>query len=347
MNKLSVLLILSPSFLVAGLLDPSKEEMTTPSNCMLDKVFNPHCLKNSKQVWLDGELLLWKASEDGLDYALESDAQNQVQNGKVRSADFEWDWGVRLGIGFKPPIDQWDLFLKYTYIQGRAQSTLNAPANGALFPTYEVPFGLPSNFFAERASMHWEANLHIVDLELGRVCLASRWLSMRPFVGVRGLIIDQDADIEYQGATAAPPGEKDRVSLTNNFWGVGLRMGLDTLWGLGKGWGFFGNAAGALVAGSFNVDEKEKFIPSQQKRFSLSADNDNVTAIAEMALGIQWDYLFSKDRYHFGVKLGWELALFFNQNQLVRCVNANTGSLSSNDGDLSFQGLTLGFRFDF
>ena len=57
---------------------------------------------------------------------------------------------------------------------------------------------------------------------------------------------------------------------------------------------------------------------------------------------------FSRDRYHFGVKFGWEFNVFFDQNQLVRFVGDTApGSFVQNDGELSFQGLTLGMRFDF
>ena len=125
-------------------------------------------------------------------------------------------------------------------------------------------------------------------------------------------------------------------------------MGADTLWGLRAGWSIYGNGAASLVSGSFTVHEKEKLEESDVQRLSLKANTDSVIAIAELALGIQWDKLFSKDRYHFGVKFGWEFNVFFDQNRLIRFINSdNPGAISRSNGDLSFQGLTFGFRFDF
>ncbi|MES2123023.1 MAG: Lpg1974 family pore-forming outer membrane protein, partial [Chlamydiota bacterium] len=73
-----------------------------------------------------------------------------------------------------------------------------------------------------------------------------------------------------------------------------------------------------------------------------------VVVAADLALGLQWDYLFSQDRYHFGVKLGWEFNIFFDQNQLFNFMSStNPGAINFQNDDLSFQGLTLGLRFDF
>ncbi|HEY2810339.1 MAG TPA: Lpg1974 family pore-forming outer membrane protein [Rhabdochlamydiaceae bacterium] len=355
-KSLALLLLVSPVLLSAGLL--LNDDVSTPASAPVaqgpppllpeDRVFDPQSIVNSKRVWLDVEVLLWQASEDGLDYAVKSSAQDHVDDGKVKSPDFEWDWGVQAGLGIKLPHDQWDLFFNYTYVQARAHSSVSAPDGGAVFPVFEAPFGLPDNFFADHARFRWKANLNIGDIELGRNCLISRWLSIRPFFGVRGLTIDQEGHIEYEGGTAAPGGDEDLVKLMNNFWGVGLRVGLNTLWGLGKGIGIYGNGAASLVSGSFDVEEKERFKSTRQNRLDVSADTDSVTAIAEIALGLQWDRFFSQNRYHFGVKLGWELNVFFDQNNLVRFLNStNPGAISRNNGDLTFQGLTLGFRLDF
>jgi hypothetical protein len=69
---------------------------------------------------------------------------------------------------------------------------------------------------------------------------------------------------------------------------------------------------------------------------------------AELALGVQWDHMFSKDRYHLGLKFGWELNLLFDHSLFMKILSrTNPGIFSQNNGDLSFQGFTLGMRFDF
>jgi hypothetical protein len=186
-------------------------------------------------------------------------------------------------------------------------------------------------------------NLNMGDIELGRNCFVGKWLTIRPFMGVRGLVIDQDYHVTYKGGTVAPTGS-DHVHLDTDFWGVGLRMGFNTLWGLGKGLGIYGNGSASLLSGNFNVHEKEK----GDRPMHITRDIDNVVPVADLALGLQWDYLFSAERCHFGVKLGWEFNMFFDQNQLFNFMSTSLpGSVNFQNDDLSFQGVTLGFRFDF
>ena len=54
------------------------------------------------------------------------------------------------------------------------------------------------------------------------------------FYGVRGLVTDQDYNVSYKGGTVAPY-DNDKVHMDNDFWGVGIRMGANTLWGLREG----------------------------------------------------------------------------------------------------------------
>lgn len=352
MNKIYLLLFACSNVLSAGLLMNEAPQEEKPEYSQKTQkqllIFDPQAIKNSKRIWLDGEVLLWQSSEDDLNYALKSESQTGVQNGHIKSPDFDWDWGVRLGLGIKLPHDQWDLFFNYTYVHAHAHGSTSASSGGAVFPIMMAPFGQPPNFFVEKAHFHWDATLNIGDIELGRNCFVGKLLSIRPFMGVRGLTIDQDIDVDYRGGTAVPGNDEDQVRNTNDFWGVGLRIGADTLWALGAGWGIYGNGAASLVSGKFDVHEKEKLEESDVTRLNLTADTDSVIAIAELALGIQWDKLFSKDRYHFGIKFGWEFNVFFDQNRLMRFINSDLpGAISTSNGDLSFQGLTFGFRFDF
>lgn len=356
MNKALFLLFIYPALLSAGLLvnDSEPETFDTPPRSIAHnqkqehKMFDPQSVLNSKRIWLEGDFLLWKSSEDCLDFAIDSHSQANIVNGHVKSPDFDWDWGVRVGLGIKLPHDQWDLLFGYTHVHAHAHKSAHAPTGGAVFPVMQAPFGLPDNAFATHAHFHWDADLNIGDIELGRNCFAGRFLSIRPFMGLRLLSIDQNIHVNYSGGTAVPTGDEDRVHNTNDFWGLGLRMGADTLWGLGAGWGIYGNGAASLISGSFDVHEKEELEEADTKRLELKADQDSVVAIAELALGIQWDHLFSKDRYHFGVKFGWEFNVFFDQNRLIRFIdNDNPGAIANSNGDLSFQGLTVGFRFDF
>lgn len=311
-------------------------------------LFDPNAMPSSNQLWLDGEVLFWKANVGSLDYGIQSKSSTTIRDGEVKHPHFNWDWGFRLGLGYKLPHDKWDLFVNYTYLRGRA-SGHESDSDDVIFPMWASGFNFsgPGTFFADQAKARWHMTLNMGDVELGRNCFVSKWLSIRPFVGIRGLVIDQDYHVDYFGGTVAPADE-DQIQLDTDFWGVGIRMGFNSLWGLGKGIGIYSNGSASLLSGHFDVDEREKLEKADRHLLNVDRDVNNVVVTADLALGLQWDYMFSKDRYHFGIKFGWEFNMFFDQNQLFNFLSPTLpGSVNFQNDDLSFQGLTFGMRFDF
>lgn len=307
------------------------------------RMFEPNSLKNSYDLWVDGEVLLWQSNVGSLDYGTMSKSETHISDGRVKHPDFNWDWGVRLGLGYKLPHDKWDLFLNYTYVHGSAHGHAGG-SDKVVFPTWASNFSGKNPFFANSAKAHWNMNLNMGDIELGRTCRVSQWLTIRPFMGVRGLVIDQDYHVAYNGGTVAPSGH-DKIHMDTDFWGVGIRMGGNSLWGLGMGFSIYGNGSASLLSGNFDVHEHEK--NSGSSVLNIERDVDNVVVAADLAIGLQWDYMFSKDRCHFGMKFGWEFDMFFDQSQLFNFIGTGPGSLHFRNDDLTFQGLTMGVRFDF
>lgn len=326
---------------------PSAPASTKSSPPAPDKwrMFDPNSLKNSNRLWLDAEALFWQSNVGSLDYGITSHSSTRIDHGHVKHPEFDWDWGVRFGLGYKLPHDKWDLFANYTYVHGRAHGHAGG-GKDVVFPSWASNFGGVFPFFADAAKAHWDMNLNMGDLELGRTCLVSKWLTIRPFLGVRGLVIDQDYTVGYKGGTVAPSDEA-KVHLNTDFWGAGIRFGANTLWGLGLGFSLYGNGSASLLSGHFDVKEVEKLKSADLRIMKAERDVDNVAATADLGLGIQWDCLFSKERCHFGVKFGWELDVFFEQNQLFNFIGSNPAAFKTQNDDLTFQGLTLGLRFDF
>lgn len=151
--------------------------------------------------------------------------------------------------------------------------------------------------------------------------------------------------------TAASDAELNVFNKTK-FWGAGPRAGLNTLWSFCKGWGIYGNAALSLLYGQHKLRYNNDYEPGAPLP---SENNGNVRknyrmsrAIADLAIGLEWDHQFQDDAYHLGFMLGWEQHMFFGFNKFVRFFdNQEQGSMGLDQGDLSTQGITLTGRFDF
>ena len=306
-------------------------------------------VKGGQNLFVTGDLLFWQASEDGLEFVVDNKhSTTAVIHGSADGPHFGWDFGFRVGMGYNLKHDQWDLYLNFTHYHGNAESTKTADAGGALFPLWQSPFMAPDGGYVTHAKANWAITMNMADFELGRDFYVGRWLSFRPFLGLKGGTIQEKYHIEYSGGTAVPEGDEDQIHMTNHFWGVGVRLGVDSLWNFTKEWGLYGNGALSLLPGQYNIQQKEKFERTSSPSFKIQDHISMTLTFAELSLGLQWDHMFAKDRYHLGMKLGWELNLLFDHNLFMKLVSATApGIFTQSDGDLSFQGLTFGLRFDF
>jgi hypothetical protein len=207
---------------------------------------------------------------------------------------------------------------------------------------------------------NWQLDLDLVDIELGRKYWTSKYLSFRPFVGLRLGYIKQDFGMEFKGGSWAflsgvGINAIGRADLDNNFKGVGIRSGFNTNWHLGCGWALYGDLAASILYGRFDVDHDESYrlVESPFPKTKVMETKDSFRAsraILDMDLGIQWSTMFCDCQYGFTVALGWEQHLFFHQNQMWRVTDniaQRENDFSQKRGTLSTQGVTLTVQFEF
>lgn len=341
----------------------------------------------------------WNAHQDGMEYALKNkvvnpgpnptsttgvkDIQelNNLNDAKYESLDFEWDFGFKVGLAYCSPCDGWDFGILWTRFRGEADDHSKTKVDGkrTLLPLWAGFAPAQGNLlYATDIEAHWKLKLDLIDIELGRSFWTSKYLSIRPHVGIRIAFIDQKYDIEHKGGSwdsndntrPNQPAFKGDVELENDFRAVGVRSGIDSLWNLGCCWAIYGNLAASIVFGRFCLDHdeenKERFAPHSKTRV-LSTDerfSEVTRAIFDLALGIQWSTLFCNCRYGLVAMLGWEQHLFFHQNQMWRVnrigdiykLNGNGPFLKNKTGenvffqrhgDLSTQGFTFTLKFEF
>lgn len=317
--------------------------------------------------------LIWEAHQDGLAFAIENINSPAVANpstlneARFQNLNFKWDWGVRLGLGYNFEHDGWDVQAYWTYVRSHASKHVAADTDSSvtlqpIFSMLQRPLATPT-ITATDIDADWTCKLNYVDLELGREFWASKWLSMRPFIGLRGVWIDQDYEIEHRGANINATGFVDEIDFDNNFKGLGIRGGLNTQWGFGCGFSFFGDLALSTIYGRFSVDGEEEseqtVTPFADTDLAEWSDSFRVSRLAvDLGLGLRFEHMFGDNKdYLFMMSLGWENHMFLNMNQLWRAQSANftAGGGTNTDqyifvpesGDLTYQGWTLSVKFDF
>ncbi|WP_420421464.1 Lpg1974 family pore-forming outer membrane protein [Simkania sp.] len=322
--------------------DEPQQEITPPTG--------PY-VKNGVNIYTTLEFLYWKAIQDGLCYADSGVAVvpgTTVSSGKVHRPDFPWRPGFRVGLGYYPPLDGWDLYANYTFLRSsstdRAKNSVgNMIPVGLLFP------GLTTVNVNQvtAARNHWDLHFNSVDLELGRSFYLSRFLSFRLFSGLKFTWQDQEVNNKYTanritlGNTTLPGIARSKHD--QDLWGVGIRLG-------GNGnWYFFRSlslATKVAVSGVWldydntRKDQYEHFGNPALVVNKFTSNMDTIKAVMELFLGLHGEWWLKDDRYHLALQGGFDEQLWFHLGQFLFFP-------SRSHGDFSMFGLTIKARFDF
>lgn len=302
-------------------------------------------LDNDYGVVFDVEFLYLKAHETNTYLA----GQNAMST-TTTSPDFidkvflKWDMnpGVRAFIGYRPKHDNWEVRATWMYIRSKAHQNFTATPGYYLAPRLMASNVDTGAFGPTSVSARWRQNLNQIDLELSRNCYVSKWLAIRPQASLRTAWLYQDLNYTLYGAAKANTEltYTDITRLSNDFWGIGPRLGLDTKWGLGSGISLFGDASASLLWGFFKTYTSSyktglvNYVDAQERMLQHTD-----IAVIDVDVGIAYDKTFSDNQYHFGFKAGWEHHLFLETNMF--------GGSDSANGSTTLQGLVLSARFDF
>ncbi len=302
-----------------------------------------------------GEYLLWHANESGLAYGVKvGTAATDI--GTVQNIRFDWDSGFRVGVGYRIPHDKWEITANWTRFTTDASGHTSA-SSSVLFPEWatEISSGAPGAISS--MSGKWNMRLNILDGEMGRYFMVTRWLALKPHFGIRGAWIKQTYKTNLDGGFAALPALTavitDHLKIKNDFKGVGLRGGLDSEWTLYERLSIYGNAAYSLIYGNFSLNQHEQRQLAGAAVLSTVNNVHNsfqqIVSIGELAIGLRWDHTFCNEWVALRLQAGWEFNAYFGQNQFAHFGTGMASPLSfvANNDDLTIQGFVLSARLDF
>lgn len=313
-------------------------------------------------LFFNADLLYWQMHEEGLEFAATgikgtSNANpDSVKRGKTYKPDFKWEPGFRVGAGYIIPHRNWDISLDWTRYDTEKKKSVSHSGELSLNPLYAI-LDQPRFMLGELLSSSAKLKFHYdtLDLELGR-----RWeilprLTLRPEISLRGALINQDYKIDYLYSNGAGSVAHEQY-FKNDFLGLGLRAGLDSLWAITPHFGLFGNIAASLVGGRFHVKEKfnetlNTILPPRRGVFVNMSDKFyDVVPEVELAFGLHLAPGSSKNRYRLEIDIGWEYLVWFNQNQMYLFTSTDIPSSAvglRERGNMSLQGLIVNATLHF
>jgi hypothetical protein len=304
-------------------------------------------------VFLTADFIWWKVSEEGLTFSstgVAGDNTPQASKGKAASVGEDWAPGFKVGLGLNLGHDGWDLYTQYTWLHASDSKTQSGVF---VFVPEILPFGDGPTIVGTSAKGSWDTHLNVIDLELGRNFYVSQYLTMRPFFGLKGTwqshsfknTVNSDS-ISIGGNNNNPFAGSVTNSKKYDFWGIGVRGGLQTGWYFTKCWSIYGNLALTSLWTNYHKDTQTVNVSNSTdgtQTLVVNIDNDNSYTsrfISELELGLRWETWFYDDNYHFAIQAGWEQQNWINLSHFSEILDYSRA-------DFSTQGLNLKFRFDF
>lgn len=302
-------------------------------------------------VFMTADFIYWKTSEDGLFFASTGAANDQgaAVKGKAAAVGEDWAPGFKVGLGLNLGHDGWDLYTQYTWLHASDSATHKGDF---IFVPELLPFNNGPSVAGTEAKASWKTHFNVIDLELGRNFYTSQYLTLRPFFGLKGTWQSHQfkntvtsTDLRTSGGGDSFPG----TAVANkkyDFWGIGVRGGLQTGWYFTKCWSIYGNLAlTSLWTNYYKHTQTLDFNNSTTgtTTSAINIDNDDFYTcrfVSELELGLRWETWFYDDNYHFAIQAGWQQQNWINLSNFHQVLDSGTT-------DFSTQGLNLKFRFDF
>jgi hypothetical protein len=260
--------------------------------------------------------------------------------------------------------------------------TLEQAVSGS---TNAITQGFESLSLNEAASS-WRLHFNVLDLELGRNFFISSKLLIRPHYGFKGswqkqnnlTTYDLQSPFTILNSSTYRAQEADGIVVITNadpsfsvalipatttvytnsyqsYWGFGPRAGMNLSWLTTRNFSVFTDVSVSALWGQFKSNRRDTvsveidpyLVPlvdvtfESSSPYAIRSRTHQVNVVLESQMGLRYDYWFSNDEYRFRAEAGWENQVWFSQNQLLYHVNDNSS------GDLTLQGFTLTFQFDF
>lgn len=329
-----------------------------------------------------GDFLWWRACEDDLALGTEQVFSrfpdgSTFQESRLKSPDFKYDPGFRIGLNTICPYDCWDVALNWTHFHTKAnvhgESTFSA-VTGNQFE--EVLFVSEWERLADAvpdfSKGRWTLNLDLLDLEFGRKYYVASCFILRPHLGLRGARVDQSFRVHSEANRLEPYAEGGPAYFTsntkakNNFLAIGPRVGVDLELRLPCCITLFGQAAASLVFGRFERHAREYFNDFSTTGSTSDGFPANVQyeahatlercsrGITDLAIGLKWEHCcnWCNRQHPITIAFSWEHHAFYDFNNFIFDQNfSKTGTTfygsRSKHGDLTTQGLTVSAEIGF
>ncbi len=293
---------------------------------------------------IGGDFIYWTAHQDNIEIAYSTNG-NTVE-GKVYRVDESWNPGFKVMSGLDFCNYGWDFIAQYTWYRSNDnKKSFETPDDLVVYDSYwfvNRPMNQATRTILQTEA-RWALHLNVIDLEIGKPILFGDHFNLRPQMGLKGVWNKQTYHLDYSGFSSLPPSNDYSSSNDLKSWGVGIRGGIESSWRIVDEFSLFGTFALTALWEGFKAKRFDYNLTEMDSHVFLRDQFHMIEGIYEWMLGMRWETSWSNESYHFSFQAAWEAQKWDDQNRFIGV----PGAIKHGNGDLTFQGLTLGAFFSF
>jgi hypothetical protein len=292
------------------------------------------------------EFLYWTVQEGSLDYSQRMNQQASGMSyaiGKVQSASFDIDPGIRFGMSYYNAPKYWEVHAQYTHLISRGKDRAEKPSPALEYLTGTWPQVLQSYLIHAHSSIAFNYNLF--DLSVDRMFIPNPHLRMRMIAGLGAVWIKQDWKVQFFDTTL-------QMTTIRNRWhyvGAGARFGISGDWYWGNNIYLTGLTSLGIYMGSYRNRSKQTASITSLPVTNSDFSDTRPAFTAQFLIGPSWQKNYSC--YRFEVFTGYELSAWLNLQEIRRSTGSTNASdpkeTQINSSVLALQGLTTRLTMDF
>ena len=344
MKKLSLLLaaVAGMSYLSADAAGTTPNAANT--NTMSDDAFlkqpmqpvTPAITPDTVDAILSADFIWWKTTIDNLQFtasgiATASTNGQPVGSGSFNNANFNYQPGFKVALGFTTGHDGWDLIAEYTWLNPGEKTKSSTLGSNGLMGSFPTVFsnGSAGNFALRSATAELKHHFNVVDLMLGRNFFISKFLSLKPQVGWKFAWLKDKYQVNY--TTYSGP-YASSTEFEQSTFATGIRAGLGTLWHFDRHFGLYGDI---FFSGLWDwTTTSEDQTTNNVVTVNNSATFQTMIPVLEFGLGFDYTTWFCQDTCQFSMRAGWEQQAWINYSTI------DNGYFLTK-GNMNMQGLTI------
>lgn len=332
-----------------------------PNNCKGPSLCHTRPDIESNELWIDIGFILEQARVTGTMYtytlgdgaAVGADAQSA----HGRRPKFNLDWGVTVGAGRHFDHDDWDIKLGFDWISSNGKDHTSTDFNEIAIPvglrTDGAIDGTNNLLYAETANTSLKVRYYMFDVMLGRGSYMGSCHHITPHLGIKVAWIDFSGTTKYAGGSLSSS-QFYYLRRSDDFWGVGPQAGVNGVWGMSEGLGWFVDNKIALLLGYAKIND-HSWSSVDTTAYTMTYRESNVPVLSpslKLFFGLQYEKPVYYGCQHIRIRGGWDTVFYWNQflhSNIVNQTPAETGMQFRTDENNSYglTGLRIDLAYDF